>query len=419
MWKAIQNDEAGKLEELLAKGGKTTELSKKGEGVLFACVDSEAHECLRLLLSKNVDVAATDKEGATAMIRAVKAGDVQSLELLASRSSKVLLQGDNDGLTPLHWAVRLSELPVLQQLLSVQEVRREMLTRVDKLGYAPIHTGVQLSSSEDVLMALLEADKEQLELCEKQHGRTPLLMAAAYANQEAFALLLRAGASVNAIDKSSKTVLHLAAQSQEIPQALPHKDIERLVLSPDVDGNTPLHLAALHADETLYAELKKYGANELRVNLAGLSAATLLKNALQNLEKEDQEAVAQLQREAAEKERARLESEAAKQRMGATIEAKFAEKNAAKYAQRLARRERQDGDKEPESQEEEHAVEEEEPAPKHASPAPKPGSRVVPAPKPKPAGRTSIVWMAAVIVLFLAIFVASKMYGKSTRRPQL
>jgi ankyrin repeat protein len=87
------------------------------------------------------------------------------------------------------------------------------------------------------------------------------------------------------------------------------KDIERLVLSPDADGNTPLHLAAQEADEALYAELVKFGGNELRVNLAALSAASLLKAALAREEQEDAEVVERIRREAEEKERARQESE--------------------------------------------------------------------------------------------------------------
>ncbi len=337
---------------------------------------------------------------------------------------------DCEDMTPLHWAVKLNEMPALQLLLGLPEVRRELLGRADKQGYAPLHRGIQAGSSDEVLTTLLEADKEQLELCEKQHGRTPLLMAAAFANQEAFALLLRAGSNLNAIDKSAKTVLHLAAQSQEIPPTLPPKELERLVLSPDADGNTPLHLAAMEGDEALYEELKKYGANELRVNLAGFAAGTLLREALQKLDKEDQEAVEQLQREAAEKERARLESEAAKQRVGATIEAKLAEKNAAKYAKRRARAAEREGE---EGAEEETEEREEEARPVAATvvaavaaprgsgdKAPRAARQAVAsaaAAKPELSGRKSIVWMVAVIVLFLAIFVGSKMYGKSSRRP--
>jgi ankyrin repeat protein len=433
MWKVVQQDDAGKLEELLAKGGKAGEVNKKGETLLMACVEHGAHECLRLLLGKNVDLAATDKEGATVAIRAVKQGDTESLEALANKSSKALLLGDSDGLTPLHWAVKLNEMSALSLLLGLPEVRRELLSRADKQGYAPIHRGIQSGSSEETLSALLEADKEQLELPEKQHGRTPLLMAAAFANQEAFGLLLRAGGNLSAADKSLKNVLHLAAQSQEIPPTLGQKEQERLVMSADVEGNTPLHLAALGGDETLYNELKRAGGNELRVNAAGYSAATLLKNAIQNHAKEEQEAVEQLQREAAEKERARLESEAAKQRVGATIEAKFAEKNAAKYAKRRARAaEREAGE---EGEDEEDEEKEEAPpvaaARATASVAATRGSDKAPAAArvtgakqtaavAKPTelrGWKSTVWMVSCIVLFLAIFVAAKLYGKSSRKP--
>ncbi len=427
MWKAIQQDDAGKLEELLAGGkGKVGEVNKKGETLPMACVESEAHECLKLLMGKNVALDVVDKTGTTVVVKAVQAGDTQSLELLAARP-KALLVADKDGLTPLHWAVRLSDTAVVELLLGLHEVRKELLSRFDKKGYAPIHTGIEHTSSDETLTQLLEADKEQLVLCEKQHGRTPLLMAAAYANPDAFALLLRSGADLNAIDKSSKNVLHLAAQSGELPPSLPKHEMERFLFSPDVDGNTPMHLAAASGDQSMFAELKGLGGDETKTNLAGKSALSLFQATVAEMDQEDQAAVAQMQKEAEEKERAKREAEEAKSRIGATIEAKFAEKNAAKYAKRRARAaERGEAEQEGEEEEEEEErkpvmrkneakQDESKPAAATARQPYRKGEPRTEAPAKQEVvvgGTRSVMWMVALVVLFLAIFVGAKVYGK-------
>jgi ankyrin repeat protein len=184
------------LEAALAKGGKLNEVNKKGETLVMACVDACAIECLKLLLSKGADLDAKSKAGDTAAIRAVKSGETQSLEVLIQHKPRCILACDDGGcsfvsfsfrpflkffvckkgMSPLHWAVKLSDAAALDLLLECHECR-DLLIKADKEGNVPIHVGIASSCSEDVLNRLLQAGKQQLELVEKKNGRTPLLVA--------------------------------------------------------------------------------------------------------------------------------------------------------------------------------------------------------------------------------------------------
>lgn len=98
----------------------------------------------------------------------------------------------------------------------------------------------------------------------------------AIGNADAVSLLLKSGANVNALDNGSRSLLHCAVESGELPSGI---DLSRFLFSPDAEGNTPLHVAAKAGDQKMFAELKKLGADEMKQNLAGRSPLDLFKEA--------------------------------------------------------------------------------------------------------------------------------------------
>lgn len=453
MFKFINNDDADKLDAALAKGGKIGELNKKGESLLMACVDSGAQACMKTLLSKGVDLDVKDKAGDTVLIRAIKSGEAASVELLLQHKPRCALTSvDAAGLTPLHWAVKLSDLAAMDLLLELHE-GKELLTKADKEGGAPVFVAISSACSEDALLRLLQAGKQQLELVEKKKGRTPLLAAAACGNAEALAHLIKLGANLDALDNDSRNLLHCAVEFGELPLGV---DLARFLFSPDAQGDTPLHVAARAGNQRMFAELKKLGADETKANLAGKTALQLFKEAGRQSKKgkaKNQSFLltcfffAQVQQDEAEMEQLvqeeakKLAEKAAAARAAAAAKSKTAERafeaasqrTAEKYAERNAKRRARAAERaaqglEPEEEEEDEdeeagAEEKNEPAKKKEELSkPKSGKRPDPAAAAAVAkpieigGRSSIVWMLVICVLFLGVFVLSKIWAKQNKK---
>ncbi len=120
------------------------------------------------------------------------------------------------------------------------------------------------------LAALLEhADPDQPDA----RGFTPLIMASYHGQAGAAALVLRAGAAVDAADAKGSTALSGAAFKG-------HCGIARLLLAagaavdaPDEAGRTPLLYAVMFGRTEMAALLVAHGADPARADEEGVSAA--------------------------------------------------------------------------------------------------------------------------------------------------
>jgi len=124
-------------------------------------------------------------------------------------ASEVINVQDTEGMTALHWALKLQQDEITAQLISHSGIK---LNIVAKDGYTPLMYAVQ-TGNEEIVQTLL-----------KHSG---------------------AKSSMNATDKTGNTALHLAA-------LLGHTNIAQFLLSAspsllsssNTNGETPLHLAA-------------------------------------------------------------------------------------------------------------------------------------------------------------------------------
>lgn len=98
--------------------------------------------------------------------------------------------------------------------------------------------------------AILQNEKSCAHLRD-ENGLTPLLVAASLGQLKAVrAILFHCPQSVAICDTNCKTALHLLklASYEEGMEMLAIPALKRLINKPDLEGNTPLHLAANNSD---------------------------------------------------------------------------------------------------------------------------------------------------------------------------
>ncbi|KAL4402954.1 putative ankyrin-repeat protein [Malassezia pachydermatis] len=189
-----------------------------------------------------------------------------------------LLQADEDGRMPLHWAATSDDkLELVEALLGAGEIP---LDDKDHSGWTPLM--IAASAGARRIVSLLIARGADVHA--GNHKRiTALHYASSKNHADVVRALLEAGADVNALDGANQRPLHRAASAG-------HDAIVRILLKPpprtdgtphpktrvnpaDRLGNTPLHLAvdSAHA-QTAALLIDVGGADRNRVNTDGLVA---------------------------------------------------------------------------------------------------------------------------------------------------
>eukprot|EP00731_Ephydatia_muelleri_P031646 Em0023g153a len=131
------------------------------------------------------------------------------------------------------------------------------LTALDRTGISPFHLAIVEKATLCLQVAISLEPPEILE-CADAEGRTPLMLAVKTNDADACQLLIQAGCNTNAAHHvTGQTPLHLAVEMSN-PVILELLLKGGAVLSSDISGTTPIHLAAiLDSEETLaiFAEL--------------------------------------------------------------------------------------------------------------------------------------------------------------------
>ncbi|KAK7063128.1 hypothetical protein SK128_019325 [Halocaridina rubra] len=222
------------MRRLLSNGGGSVQLSRESTpatdirrrfkarlkiaSLQEAASTGDMKTLIELLEGGEVDVDATDEKERTALHLAADRGQLEVVSLLLTKECNVNLP-DADGRTPLHCAVESGEVGVVEALLAAGA---DVDVREKIRGRTPIHFAT-VSNSLDVLKGrtfhlqlliqpLLADPWEAMRIFKvaDKDGRTLLHMTAHHGLQDATALLLSAGAEVNAKDFSGYTPMHAA-----------------------------------------------------------------------------------------------------------------------------------------------------------------------------------------------------------------
>ncbi|XVF03991.1 hypothetical protein REPUB_Repub05bG0042000 [Reevesia pubescens] len=191
----------------------------------------------------------------------------------------------NSGQTPLHCAVKRNDFDTMSSIL----VLKPELVRVkDERKRTPLHYAATLGHQR-MVEELVKKDLEELvetdpsvAYIEDENQQIPLHLAAKNGQGSLIkALLEPCWDTIERVDEKQRNILHLAAMNGNVDAVkyiLTLIEMEDLVNSPDVDGNTPLHLAASNYHSDVVRVLSKNSKVEIRaINNFNKTALAIIK----------------------------------------------------------------------------------------------------------------------------------------------
>ncbi|KAL2923083.1 hypothetical protein RDABS01_014574 [Bienertia sinuspersici] len=188
-------------------------------------------------------------------------GHEQLLEMVLSSGVPYSLTAPS-GLTPLHAMMHNCTVSAAKLLL---EKHPELAQRADKHKQTALYFAA-VANKERHIEAILKTEKSCAYLRD-ENGLTPLLIASSLGHLKAVrAILLNCPQSVTVCDSNCKTALHLMKLEsyQEGIELITIAAMKRLINIPDLEGDTPLHLAAKkseHVKAKVILDTDKTGIN--------------------------------------------------------------------------------------------------------------------------------------------------------------
>lgn len=151
----------------------------------------------------------------------------------------------------------------------IVKANKELINKIDEHGRNPLHYAAGLGNTAIVSQLLEADDSSSLGYEADCKGQTPLHLAAENGQKIVFTMLANGYPdAIVVVDGRQHSILHLAAQNgyeSIVKFILTFPEMEYLLNSPDVDGNTPLHLAAMNFHKEVVHVLTKNKKVNMRV----------------------------------------------------------------------------------------------------------------------------------------------------------
>lgn len=263
---AAHNGPIDSILQLIVHGADVNAKLKDGRTALMAASENGNSDTIRALLMSGADIAAADNEGQTALTWAVKFDRTDSVGLLLEHGAAVNAQSTN-GITPLMIAAEFGREEIVKLLISAQAVdvassdstgrtALEHASSQNKLAVARLLIGA--GARDSLHLAAIRGDVEgvvrflkagvSIDLLDKE-GRTPLMLAAANDHPEAIRVLLAGNANINARDNRGRTAL-IFGSAPTTHSYVREPEVTALLIAgganlytTDQDGYTPLTAA--------------------------------------------------------------------------------------------------------------------------------------------------------------------------------
>ncbi|NWX23851.1 DAPK1 kinase, partial [Aegotheles bennettii] len=234
---AINDDNVPGLQHLLGSltNYDVNQPNKHGTPPLLIAAGCGNIQMLQLLLKRGSRIDVQDKAGSNAIYWASRHGHVEMLKFLNDNKCPLDVK-DKSGETALHVAARYGHVDVVQFLCSIGSNPDFQ----DKEEETPLHCAAW-HGYYSVAKALCEAGCNVN--IKNKEGETPLLTASARGYHDIVECLAEHGADLDATDKDGHIALHLAVRRCQIEVVKTLISQGCFVDFQDRHGNTPLHVA--------------------------------------------------------------------------------------------------------------------------------------------------------------------------------
>ena len=255
---------------LVVKGANIHARSVQGDTVLHSAALGKNADIIKWLLAKGLDIHAREKTGWTPLSCAAQTGSVAVLKLLFANGAGVN-QVDSYSQTPLFYAAMYGHAGAVAFLLE-KGAQKDARSKAEKIS-------IEMFRNMDGFDGDTVAGREAMVVYQDGiAGYTPLAVAAVKRHKEVMAVLLTAGADVNARCRRGNTPLGIAAMRGHVSVVRMLLENGAKVDNRDIDGNTPLMMAACNGHPEVVRELIRSKADLAIRNLNGQTALIMAKD---------------------------------------------------------------------------------------------------------------------------------------------
>jgi ankyrin repeat protein len=189
-------------------------------------------------------------------------------------SEKNINKKSDKELTPLHFAIRRKRWEIVPTFYQRGADTNAKVSIPPKTLYTILFDSIRYYAPDQIIRKLISPENINMQ---SGSGSTALHMATFLAYWAISPDLLEAGADVNLVNERNETALHIACK-HDFCHPIPMSIFTQLISPhninlPDKDGDTPLHIAALHTGVMFIPTLLEHGAD---INVRGSRNRTAL-----------------------------------------------------------------------------------------------------------------------------------------------